>query len=186
MLNLCINARDAITEQESFERVGGSVTIESHVADGDALIERFPAAKENQYVMIRVSDTGSGWMSQRKDGIFELFFTTKPQGKGTGLGLAVVYGVVNGHQGFVDVDSARGKGTAISLYFPVQPVEEPAVADKSPAEPVRGAGETVLLVEDEEMLLDLLETLLEEHGYRVLTAHDGQEAVDCTDDSVRE
>jgi CheY-like chemotaxis protein len=89
-----------------------------------------------------------------------------------------VYGVVNGHQGFVDVESARGKGTTISLYFPVQPVEEPTTPDRSLVEPVRGAGQTVLLVEDEEMLLDLLATLLEEHGYKVLTAHDGQQAVD--------
>ena len=178
MLNLCINARDAIAELESFEKVGGTVTVESHVVDGDTLIERFPAAKENQYVLIRVRDTGSGMDESTKGRIFEPFFTTKPQGKGTGLGLAVVYGVVNGHQGFVDVESARGKGTTISLYFPVQPVEEPVVPEKSLSEPPRGAGQTVLLVEDEEMLLDLLETLLEEHGYRVLTAHDGQEAVD--------
>ena len=178
MLNLCINARDAIAEQESFEKLGGTVSIESKVVDRNALIERFPAAKENQYVLIRVRDTGSGMDESTKGRIFEPFFTTKPQGKGTGLGLAVVYGVVNGHQGFVDVESARGKGTAISLYFPVQPVEPPVATDKSMIEPPRGAGQTVLVVEDEEMLLDLLETLLEEQGYRVLTAHDGQEAVD--------
>ncbi|MCX6144923.1 MAG: PAS domain S-box protein [Ignavibacteriales bacterium] len=178
MLNLCINARDAIMEQESFERLGGTVSIDSSVVDRDALIERFPTAKEDRYVLIRVRDTGSGMDESTKGRIFEPFFTTKPQGKGTGLGLAVVYGVVNGHQGFVDVDSARGKGTAISLYFPVQPVEAPVAPDKSMIEPPRGAGQTVLVVEDEEMLLDLLETLLEEQGYRVLTARDGQEAVD--------
>jgi two-component system cell cycle sensor histidine kinase/response regulator CckA len=177
VLNLCINARDAIVEQESFERLGGTVTIESRAVDRHSLIGRFPAAKESQYVLIRVRDTGSGMDESTKGRIFEPFFTTKPQGKGTGLGLAVVYGVVNGHQGFVDVESARGKGTAISLYFPVQPVEEPVAPSKSTSEPVRGSGQTVLLVEDEEMLLDLLATLLEEHGYRVLTAHDGQEAV---------
>jgi two-component system cell cycle sensor histidine kinase/response regulator CckA len=178
MLNLCINARDAIAEQESFERLGGTVSIVSSLVERNALIERFPTAKENQYVLIRVRDTGSGMDESTKGRIFEPFFTTKPQGKGTGLGLAVVYGVVNGHQGFVDVESARGKGTAISLYFPVQPVEPPVASDKSLIEPPRGAGQTVLVVEDEEMLLDLLETLLEEQGYRVLTAHDGQEAVD--------
>jgi len=178
VLNLCINARDAIAEQETFERVGGTVTIESHVVAGDDLLERFPNAKENHYVLICVRDTGTGMDESTKGRIFEPFFTTKPQGKGTGLGLAVVYGVVNGHQGFVDVESARGKGTSISLYFPVQPVDEPVELDRSQKEPARGAGQTVLLVEDEEMLLDLLETLLQEHGYRVLTAHDGQEAVD--------
>jgi two-component system, cell cycle sensor histidine kinase and response regulator CckA len=178
VLNLCINARDAIAEQESFEKIGGTVTIESLLVERHSLIAHFPAAKESQYVLIRVRDTGMGMDESTKGRIFEPFFTTKPQGKGTGLGLAVVYGVVNGHQGFVDVESTRGKGTAISLYFPVQPVEAPVAADKSLVEPPRGAGQTVLLVEDEEMLLDLLETLLEEHGYRVLTAHDGQEAVD--------
>jgi two-component system, cell cycle sensor histidine kinase and response regulator CckA len=178
VLNLCINARDAIAEKESFEKEGGTVTVESSVVEGDLLIEHFPNAKESRYVRIRVSDTGSGMDEATKERIFEPFFTTKPQGKGTGLGLAVVYGVVNGHQGFVDVQSARGTGTAISLYFPVQPVDEPVVVDKVAGEPARGTGQTVLLVEDEEMLLDLLATLLEEHGYRVLTAHDGQEAVD--------
>jgi PAS domain S-box-containing protein len=178
VLNLCINARDAIAEQESFERLGGTVTVESLLLEGDTLIERFPTARENQYVIIRVSDTGAGMDESTKGRIFEPFFTTKPQGKGTGLGLAVVYGVVDGHQGFVDVESALGKGTVISLYFPVQQVEERIAPDKSLSAPIRGAGQTVLLVEDEEMLLDLLETLLNEHGYRVLTAHDGQEAVD--------
>jgi CheY-like chemotaxis protein len=178
VLNLCINARDAIAEQEAFEMNGGTVTVESSSLTQASMLERFPSANEKQYVRIRVTDSGIGMDEATKERIFEPFFTTKPQGQGTGLGLAVVYGVVNGHQGFVDVESVRGKGTSISLYFPVQPVEEPVVQDKSVSEPVRGTGQTVLLVEDEEMLLDLLATLLEEYGYRVLTAHDGQQAVD--------
>jgi CheY-like chemotaxis protein len=113
-----------------------------------------------------------------KGRIFEPFFTTKAVGKGTGLGLAVVYGVVDGHRGFTDVESVRGKGTSISLYFPVLPVEEIASPAKQVTEPIRGSGEMILLVEDEEMLLDLLQALLEESGYRVLTAKDGMEAVD--------
>ena len=178
VLNLCINARDAISERGSFETEGGLVTIESLVVDGEKLAEKFPTAKENQYVVIRVRDTGTGMDEITRGRIFEPFFTTKPLGKGTGLGLAVVYGVVNGHQGFVDVESERDKGTAITLYFPVQPVEESVIPQRSSVDAPRGIGQTVLLVEDEEMLLDLLQTLLEEHGYRVLTAHDGQEAVD--------
>jgi two-component system cell cycle sensor histidine kinase/response regulator CckA len=178
VLNLCINARDAIVAKESYEHEGGKVTVESSVVRGKVLAGRFPTAQEHEYVLIRVTDSGLGMDETTKRRIFEPFFTTKPQGKGTGLGLAVVYGVVHGHQGFVDVESTVGVGTSIALYFPVHPVEEPAPVEQTPDDPIRGTGQTVLLVEDEEMLLDLLATLLEENGYRVLTAHDGQEAVD--------
>lgn len=171
MLNLCINARDAMTD-------GGTVVIVTAAVPGHELRDRFPGVNEERYVLIRVSDTGVGMDEATVGRIFEPFFTTKAPGKGTGLGLAVVYGVVNGHQGFIDVESSPGSGTSISLYFPVRPVDERVSLTKPGAEPARGSGQTVLLVEDEEMLLDLLQTLLEENGYRVLTARDGQEAVD--------
>ncbi len=177
MLNLCINARDAMTEQPE-GKVSGTLTIETGCVEGAFLRGRFPGAREDRYVLVRVRDTGVGMDEATRERIFEPFFTTKPPGKGTGLGLAVVYGVVNGHQGFIDVESSPGSGTTISLYFPVRPVEEEAALQVPRVEPRRGAGQTVLLVEDEEMLLDLLQTLLEEHGYHVLTARDGQEAVD--------
>lgn len=177
MLNLCINARDAMTEQAE-GKVSGTLTIETACVEGGFLRGRFPMAREDRYLLVRVRDTGAGMDEATRERIFEPFFTTKPPGKGTGLGLAVVYGVVNGHQGFIDVESSPGSGTTISLYFPVHPVEEEAALQVPRSEPQRGAGQTVLLVEDEEMLLDLLQTLLEEHGYHVLTARDGQEAVD--------
>jgi len=178
MMNLCINARDAMIDNQLGGRVGGTLTIETASIQGDKLRSRFPAATEERYVLIRVEDTGVGMDEAMKGRIFEPFFTTKAVGKGTGLGLAVVYGVVDGHRGFTDVESAPGKGTSISLYFPVLPVEEIASPAEQVAEPIRGSGEMILLVEDEEMLLDLLQALLEESGYRVLTASDGMEAVD--------
>lgn len=178
MMNLCINARDAMIDNQPGGRVGGTLTIGTATVPGDRLRSKFPAATEERYVLIRVEDTGVGMDEAVKGRIFEPFFTTKAVGKGTGLGLAVVYGVVDGHRGFTDVESVPGKGTSVSLYFPVLPVEEIASPAKQVAEPVRGSGEMILLVEDEEMLLDLLQALLEESGYRVLTAKDGMEAVD--------
>jgi two-component system cell cycle sensor histidine kinase/response regulator CckA len=114
-----------------------------------------------------------------KSRIFEPFFTTKGPEKGTGLGLAVVYGIVNSHHGFIEVESAPGAGTSMRLFLPAilrtseAPVPFPVEEDTP-----QGTGETVLLVEDEETLLTLLQTLLEENGYRVLLARDGVEAVD--------
>ncbi len=110
--------------------------------------------------------------------MFEPFFTTKAPGKGTGLGLSVVYGIVDGHHGFIDVTSAPVKGTEVSMSFPVRPVEDTSVPARQLEVPVPGDGETILLVEDEEMLLDLLQALLEENGYQVLTAKDGMQAVE--------
>lgn len=178
MMNLCINARDAMMDNQPGGRAGGTLTIETATISGDKLRGKFPTATEERYVLIRVEDTGVGMDEATKGRIFEPFFTTKAVGKGTGLGLAVVYGVVDGHRGFTDVESVPGKGTSVSLYFPVLPVEEITSPVKHVAEPIRGSGEMVLLVEDEEMLLDLLQALLEESGYRVLTAKDGMEAVD--------
>ena len=178
MMNLCINARDAIVDASQTGKEGGTLKIETATARGEDLRARFAAAMEQQYVVIRVEDNGIGMDEATKQRIFEPFFTTKAPGKGTGLGLAVVYGIVDGHHGFVDVTSAPGKGTTVTLYFPVRPVEAAAAPEKQPVEPVRGSGETVLLVEDEEMLLDLLQALLEENGYQVLTAKDGMQAVD--------
>jgi PAS domain S-box-containing protein len=178
MMNLCINARDAMMDDRAGGRTGGTLRIETATIPGDKLRGKFPAAAEECYVLIRVEDTGVGMDEATKGRIFEPFFTTKAVGKGTGLGLSVVYGVVDGHSGFIDVETVPGKGTSVSLYFPVLPVEEITSSAKQLADPVRGSGEMVLLVEDEEMLLDLLQALLEESGYRVLTAKDGMEAVD--------
>jgi len=179
ILNLCLNARDAILEGLGPEGRGGTLTIETQVVPGSELRGRFPGAEEGRYTAISISDTGIGMNDATKSRIFEPFFTTKGPDKGTGLGLAVVYGTVNSHHGFIDVESAPGAGTTMRLFLP----EAPSAIQAAPAQPVEqkravGFGETILLVEDEETLLTLLQTLLEENGYRVIVAKDGQEAVD--------
>ena len=130
-------------------------------------------------MFIAVADTGIGMDDETRARVFEPFFTTKGRGQGTGLGLAVVYGVLQTHRGFIDVESAPGKGTTFTLYLPVSAVapreEKPPVVKE---QTVTAGRETILLVEDEDLLLDLLKMVLESNGYQVLTAKDGNEAVD--------
>lgn len=178
IMNLCINSRDAMLEPQRGGTTGGALTIVTQIITGSELSKRFPAASESQYVLVRVADTGIGMSEETKKRIFEPFFTTKLPGKGTGIGLSVVYGIVDSHHGFIDVETSPDAGTSISLYFPVLPVAEPIPPAEGTVEPQRGSGEIILLVEDEEMLLDLLQLFLEEHGYRILTARDGVEAVE--------
>lgn len=110
--------------------------------------------------------------------IFEPFFTTKGWGKGTGLGLAVVYGVIGAHRGHIEVESSAGKGTAFHIYFPIQPRGLEAFEEKKQqVEDVPGGSETILVVEDEEILRELVKELLLEKGYTVLAAGDGEEAL---------
>jgi CheY-like chemotaxis protein len=132
-----------------------------------------------EHVCLSVTDTGCGMPPEIIDKIFEPFFTTKEQGKGTGLGLATSYGIVQQHGGWMECESAPGHGTTFRVFLPrnetVAPIE---VAPATPAAPtdVRG-DETILLVDDEIMVRMVAETLLKSHGYRILTAGDGQEAV---------
>jgi two-component system cell cycle sensor histidine kinase/response regulator CckA len=179
ILNLCLNARDAILEGLDADRPEGILTIETGVVGGRDLRGRFPEADQNRYVRVSVSDTGIGMSDATKSRIFEPFFTTKGPNKGTGLGLAIVYGIVNSHHGFIEVESAPGAGTMVRLFLPtiLGSSEAPAAVPDEESTP-QGSGETILLVEDEETLLNLLQTLLEENGYRVLLARDGMEAVD--------
>ncbi len=171
LLNLCVNARDAMKD-------GGTLTLETSITPGAELTESFTGAGTHDYACIRVRDTGSGMSRQVKSHIFEPFFTTKERGKGTGLGLSVVYGVVNNHRGFVQVESEPNAGTTFIIYLPVEHSTE-AHGERAkwnvPRKP--NAPQTILLVEDEEMLRDLGVTILEGEGYRVLAAKDGMEAV---------
>jgi CheY-like chemotaxis protein len=187
-LNLAVNARDAMPE-------GGRLTVGSSLVDGEALRSRFPEAHEEKYVEVCIQDSGVGMDEETRSRIFEPFFTTKGTG-GQGLGLAVVYGIINGHRGFIDVASAAGKGTTFRIYLPASdhggPAGDPEPAKRrrrssDPAAERRGeervradaqAAPTVLLVEDEEALLAPIRDLLEEEGYSVLTAVDGIEAVE--------
>jgi CheY-like chemotaxis protein len=171
LLNLCVNARDAMKQ-------GGTLTLETAMTPGGELIESFTGAGAQNYACIRVRDTGSGMSKQVKSHIFEPFFTTKERGKGTGLGLSVVYGVVNNHRGFVRVESEPDAGTAFVVYLPVEhSTEEPGGGLMGTITRKQNAPQTILLVEDEEMLRHLGVINLESEGYRVLAARDGMEAV---------
>jgi PAS domain S-box-containing protein len=172
LLNLCVNARDAMKD-------GGILTLETSMIPGTALVESFTGAGAQNYACIRVRDTGIGMTKQVKSHIFEPFFTTKERSKGTGLGLSVVYGVVNNHRGFIQVESEPGAGTTFTVYLPVEHSSEEAgggIAAKVPGK--QNAPQTILLVEDEEMLRDLGVAVLESEGYRVIAAKDGMEAVE--------
>ena len=178
LLNLCVNARDAIAHPSSPTSRKGKITIATCVGDSAALRGKFADATADEYIGIRVADTGPGMDEQTKQRVFEPFFTTKEKGKGTGLGLAVVYGVVQGHRGLIDVETKIGAGTTFTLWFPSSPalqgIPVPAVA---PPEAAAGGSETLLFVEDEESLLSMMRLVLEDRGYTVITARDGMEAV---------
>ncbi len=171
LLNLCVNARDAMPHD-------GSITLTTGVAAGEELRHSFGGASAERYVFIAVTDTGTGISERVKPHIFEPFYTTKERGKGTGLGLSVVYGVVNNHRGFVQVDSEPGHGTTFKVYLPLAGAAELSLADGKRPGSERDLARTVMLVEDEEMLRDLGVMLLESDGYRVLAAKDGIEAVE--------
>ncbi len=171
LLNFCVNARDAMPD-------GGTLTISTSMMSGVDLRGRFLEAKREQYVCISASDSGVGMDEETKSRIFEPFFTTKEKGKGTGLGLAVVYGIVRSHYGHVDFTSTLGEGTAFTLYLPASSLQESplSVSEEIRAE-IQGGAETILLVEDEDSLRELVASLLREQGYSVLQAADGEEAV---------
>ena len=171
LLNLCVNARDAMPN-------GGEISIAIEKVTSEKLRGQFPSATNPWYISLRVSDTGMGMDETIRNQIFDPFFTTKEKGKGTGLGLSVVYGIVQAHHGFVNVESTLERGTTFLLYFPV-PQESSAVLEshEQVAEQISGGNETLLLVEDETLLLDMVQILLESNGYTVFTAKDGEEAV---------
>ena len=173
LLNLCVNARDAMPE-------GGNLTISTGLEEGPALRQRFPEAGAELYVRIRVADSGVGMDEATRGRIFEPFFTTKEAGKGAGLGLSVVYGILKNHGGFIDVETAPKRGSAFSIWFPAVPTlaRRPVGKEIPLAEPAsRGGRETVLLVEDEETLLQALKSILEAEGYTVLESRSGPEAL---------
>jgi CheY-like chemotaxis protein len=134
-----------------------------------------------------VKDTGVGMSEETRSRIFEPFFTTKERGQGTGLGLAVVYGIVQGHNGYIHCESTPGRGTTFYLFLPVGPERLRAGEGvETPREEILGGSETILLVEDEDFLREQVEQALVEKGYRVLTATDGEEAVHVFDSHASE
>jgi PAS domain S-box-containing protein len=171
VLNLAVNARDAMPR-------GGTLLIETAQVELDEHYPRqHPTAKPGVHVVLAVTDTGCGMDPATRSRVFEPFFTTKEQGKGTGLGLSTVYGIVKQSGGHIWVYSEVGRGTTFKLYFPpnygVVKVSEP----ERISAPVNGSGATILLVEDERPVRSTVRRLLERHGYRVLEAANGQDAL---------
>jgi two-component system, cell cycle sensor histidine kinase and response regulator CckA len=171
LMNLVVNARDAMPK-------GGKLTIEtSNVILGEEFAGRHVSVPAGDYVMLAVSDTGCGMDATTQARIFEPFFTTKEVGKGTGLGLATVYGIVKQSGGSVWVYSEVGQGTSFKIYFPcVEGSAEKLKADTEDSDLLAGV-ETVLLVEDEEVVREMAMEILQECGYQVLQAKDGNEAL---------
>ena len=170
LMNLALNAKDAMPE-------GGKLIIETENAtlDKEYCLNHFDA-KPGDYVLLKVSDTGHGMDKETREHIFEPFFTTKPVGEGTGLGMAMVYGSVKQHGGCVMCYSERDRGTTFKLYFPAlkhRIESEPVVSEIMPA----GGNETILLVDDEELVCELGKRILSKAGYKVLTAANGREAL---------
>lgn len=176
LMNLIINARDSISS-------GGRIVLEtSSVELDETYVSRHVGSSPGSYVCLAVSDTGVGMDAETISRIFEPFFTTKEKGRGTGLGLSTVYGIVKQAGGYIMPYSEPGQGSTFKLYFPR--VEEPTRSQtKSPApEPLARGTETVLLVEDEGALRDLVRSILQEAGYTVRDAHKGQEALQIAAD----
>jgi two-component system cell cycle sensor histidine kinase/response regulator CckA len=172
IMNLCLNARDAMPE-------GGRLVVDTddvYLEEEDAL--RNPYMKTGRYALLTVSDTGVGIDARDHERVFEPFFTTKGPDKGTGLGLAMVYGIVKQHGGFINLYSEPGKGTAFKVYFPAIEAQPDAVPAMRREEVVLGGTETILLAEDEEALRALAERILTGFGYTVLVARNGEEAVE--------
>jgi two-component system NtrC family sensor kinase len=171
LMNLSLNARDAMPG-------GGQLVFETEEDWVDEeYVKQYPYMKAGRYAVLSVSDTGIGMDEETRERIFEPFFTTKGPDKGTGLGLAVVYGIVKQHNGFIHVYSEPGEGTTFRIYFPAVdvPADTKVVAARGI---IRGGSETILLAEDNESVRHLAEHTLISNGYRVLIACDGQEAVD--------
>ena len=171
LMNLCLNARDAMPK-------GGQLIIETQNADFEQEYCRLHTyVRPGSYVLLSVSDTGSGMDAATIERIFEPFFTTKEVGKGTGLGLATVFGIVKQHGGFINVYSEPGKGTTFRVYLPSDPgVPDPPKAE-SDERPPKGT-ETILLAEDHDGLRELAQEILEALGYHIVVATNGTEAVE--------
>jgi PAS domain S-box-containing protein len=170
LMNLVVNARDAMPNGGKISIATTNVTVDENYA------RSHPGAIKGDYVMLAVNDTGTGMTDEVKAHIFEAFFTTKPKGKGTGLGLATCHTIVQQAGGFIQVQSALGQGTTFQVYFPRidQPLD---VAARPQTGPTPHGNETLLVVEDDPSLRHLAKSVLESHGYQIISATNGQDAL---------
>ncbi|MFQ5577317.1 MAG: response regulator, partial [Anaerolineae bacterium] len=170
LTNLCLNARDAMPG-------GGVLSIHTEAVFLDeAYCKTNPSAQPGPYILLTISDTGSGMDEQTLTRIFDPFFTTKEVGRGSGLGLAMVFGLMKQLNGFIEVNSLPGRGSTFKLYFPTAsgPSHHPP-DDESP--PLAGGTETILLIEDDPVVRKLVQRILTQVGYTVITAQNGQAAL---------
>jgi CheY-like chemotaxis protein len=173
LLNLAVNAQDAIT-------ANGRIVIETgHLVLDDEYCSRHPGSRPGRYVLLAFSDNGSGMNDEILAHIFVPFYTTKPVGHGTGLGLSTVYGIVKQHEGYIDAQSKPGQGTTFRIYLP-ESTDSDGTADVAAILPVQGLATTgtILLVEDNLMVMEMVRDLLEMHGHRVLCSDTPEAAIE--------
>ncbi len=176
IINIAANAFDAMPE-------GGTLLFETEsISFKDEYRDKYLELKSGNYVLLKISDTGQGMNEEIQKHIFEPFFTTKEIGKGTGLGLATVYGIVKSHNGRIACYSESGLGTTFKIYLPVQHNQRAKISDpdtdKENEYKIKNGKETVLTVDDEDTILDMAQEMLEQHGYTVIKARTGEEAVE--------
>lgn len=171
LINLAINARDAMPD-------GGLLTIETELVEMDSdYIKTLGYGRPGMYALISVADTGIGVDEDTRAKIFELLFNTKENGKGTGLGISVVYGIIKQHNGYIDVCSESGKGTTFNIYLPIVKLSVEEIKSTDIIAPIGGT-ETILVAEDEPNVREVIKTVLEEFGYKVIEAVDGKDAIE--------
>jgi CheY-like chemotaxis protein len=170
LMNLYINAWQAMPG-------GGELFLETKNVELDQDFVKPYDVEPGKYVKISVADTGVGMDKKTRERIFDPFFTTKKMGRGSGLGLASVYGIIKNHGGVINVHSKKSEGTVFTIYLPAS--EKMIIEEKELTETIKTGTETILLVDDEEMIVDAGKEMLEEIGYRVMTATDGKEAIDA-------
>jgi two-component system cell cycle sensor histidine kinase/response regulator CckA len=170
IMNLAINARDAMPK-------GGKLTIKTENVVVDKIYcENTPEGRPGKFVCVSIEDSGIGMDAETSERIFEPFFSTKGPGKGSGLGLAVVYGIVKQHDGWINVYSELGYGTTFKIYLPISTGKEDKIEEKIDPEIFKGKGERILVVEDEKRVRDLARKVLIKHGYQVFTAESLKQA----------
>ncbi len=170
-MNLVTNARDAMPK-------GGKLTISTDIVEPDSeFVKTHENCKKCAYAVLSVSDTGVGMDESVKERIFEPFFTTKDIGRGTGLGLSMVYGIVKQHEGYIDVFSEKGKGTEFRIYLPAIPQACKNVKAENIAS-IKQGRETILLAEDNQEVRSSIGAILEEFGYKVIEAADGDDMIE--------
>jgi PAS domain S-box-containing protein len=174
LLNLSINARDAILAKNA--KQPGRILLKIEEADDELVRSKFAASPTKEYYCLSIQDNGTGMEEKTKSRIYEPLYSTKPKGKGTGLGMSAVMSIINSHNGFIDLETEVGKGTSFYIYFP-KTNEREAETKPEKEKIIKDMEATVLLVEDEEMVAELMVEMLEDKGLRAMMAKDGVEAL---------